>query len=366
MSASTGTDAAWQQAGQEFIDLAFTQLRRMARLPALPQKVQQVRKGATPSEVVYEEDRLKVLHYLSDKPPQHRTPLVFVFALVNRPYILDILPGKSVVAHFVRAGFDTYLIDWGVPTPADRHNDFETYVNGYMRRVVDYVRGRTGSRQVNLLGYCMGGTMSTAFTALHPALIKNLVLLAAGIDFSTHGGLLSLWSDPRYFDVDALVGAYGNCPAELLQAGFLLLKPVSNLVEKPLSLWERLDDDRFVQEYLTMETWLNDNIPVPGAIYREFIKYLYQQNQLVKNRLRIGSRTVDLRQISCPLLNLVATRDDLVPCSQSEPLNELVASQDKQIIKLPAGHIGLAMGSRAQRELWPAAVRWLADRDGGQ
>ena len=352
----------WFQTCQAMVDESFAHLRRMSRLPALLREVQQVRKGASPTEVVYEEDRLQLLHYLSDQPPKYKTPMLFVFALVNRPYILDILPGKSVVNHFVRAGFDTYLIDWGVPTYADRHLTLDTYVNGYMLNVIDYLAERTGAEQANVLGYCMGGTMSAMFTSLHQEYVKNLILLAAGIDFSTREGLLNLWADPNWFDVDNLVEAFGNCPAEFLQAGFQLLKPVGNYLEKPISLYERLDDERFVREFLTMETWLNDNIPVPGEVFREFIKYLYQQNLLVKNQMPVGRHVVDLRDITCPVLNLLATRDDLVPPSQSEPFNELVGSKDKAIMRLSAGHIGLAMGTKAQKELWPQVVQWLGER----
>src|SRR5947199_9632431 len=152
-------------------DEAASTMRRAARVPFLYAKAQQVRKGATASEVVYEEDRLKLLHYTSDVPIRYRTPLVFVFALVNRPYILDLKPDKSVVEHFVKAGFDTYLIDWGIPDDSDRFNSLDDYVNGYIVNVVNHVRERTGSEKVNILGYCMGGTMSSMFTSLHQDLV---------------------------------------------------------------------------------------------------------------------------------------------------------------------------------------------------
>lgn len=353
---------AWVRTQQSLFEEATAHLRRLARLPFLWQQTQRVRKGATPAEVVYEEDRLKVLHYVSDEPPRYKTPLLIVFALVNRPYILDLLPNKSVVANFVRAGFDTYLIDWGVPTHADRHRSLEDYINGYLLNVVEQLSQRTGQKQASLLGYCMGGTMSTIFTALHPRRVKNLMLMAAGLDFSTREGLLNHWTDEKYFDVDAFVDAYGNCPADFLQGMFLTLKPVANFLEKPLSLYERADDEAFVDEYFTMETWLNDNIPIPGAVFRDFAKQLYQRNLLVQNRLMIGRRVVDLREITCPILNLMATKDDLVPCAQSEPFNDLVGSSDRKTMKVAAGHIGLAVGSKAQREIWPAAVQWLAER----
>ena len=258
-----------------------------------------------------------------------------------------------MVGHFVKAGFDTYLIDWGKPTYADRHLDLNVYINVYLKNVVKHLQETTSSPQVNVLGYCMGGTMSAMFAALYPQYVKNLILLAAGIDFSTRDGLLNLWTDPKYFDVDAFVDAFGNCPAEYLQACFLLLKPVRNTLVKNVSLFERLEDKKYVDEFLTMETWLSDNVPVAGEVFREFVKKLYQQNLLAQNRLTIGKRTVDLKRITCPVLNLMAEQDDLVPPAQSQPFNDLVGSKDRETIRHATGHIGLAMGSSAQQELWP-------------
>lgn len=349
----------WQQS---MMKEGFATLRRMARAPFLWQQAQRIPRGVTPSEVVYEEDRLRLLHYVGKGPRKFRTPLIFVFALVNRPYILDLRPGRSVVNHFVERGFDTYLIDWGEPTRADCHLTTEDYVNGYINNVVDYVCERTGAPQTSLLGYCMGGTFSTMYTALHQEKVKNLILMAAGIDFSTKEGLLNIWTRPDVFNVDRFVEAYGNVPAQFLQSAFLMLKPIQNLVEKPISLYERMDDEDFVDDYMAMEGWLNDNIAVPGEVFRQFVKYLYQRNLLVKNQFPIGKHVVNLRNITGPVLNLAATKDDLVPCAQSVPFNDLVGSTDRKLIQFPAGHIGLAVGSRAQRELWPQACDWLAAR----
>ncbi len=155
----------WQQA---CVMEQFRQFRRISRLPFLAEKMERVKKGVTPSEVVYEERPLKLLHYPTATPPRYKTPLVFVFALVNRPYILDLKVGRSVVSHFVQAGFDTYLIDWGAPSEADRGRTMSDYVNGSLGNVVDFVRDLRGVPRVSVLGYCMGGTFSAIFTALHP------------------------------------------------------------------------------------------------------------------------------------------------------------------------------------------------------
>lgn len=334
---------------------------RMSRLPTLWHRAQRIRKGVTPAETVYEEDRLELRHYLSDAKPRYRTPLVFIYALVNRPYILDLKPGRSVVANFVERGFDTYLVDWGVPRQADRHLTLDDYINGYLVNVFDYLRERTGVRNAHVLGYCMGGTMSAIFAALHPERVRNLILMAAPIDFATNEGLLNVWTRPENFDVDKFVDAFGNCPPDFLQSLFQLLRPVGNLIEKPINFYEHMHEEKFLDDFLTTETWLNDNIPVAGEVYREFVKYLYQQNLLVQNRMPIGKQIVDLKHITCPVLNLMADKDDLVPCSQGAPFNDLVGSTDRKTILLRgSGHIGLAIGSRAQKEVWPAACDWLA------
>jgi polyhydroxyalkanoate synthase len=357
-----GAKNPWFELTDSLMEEGYRNMRRLARLPHLWQQAQALTKGSSPSEVVYHENQIRLLHYLSDRPRRYATPLLFVFALVNRSYILDLKKGKSVIEQFVKHGFDVYLLDWGVPTQADRFRTLEDYVDGYLRNVVDHIRESTASDRVSILGYCMGGTMSSMFTALYPERVRNLILLAAGIDFATREGLLNLWTDERYYDVDKFVDVMGNCPAEFLQASFQMLKPVQNLIQKPINFLERLEDPKFVEDFFAMEMWLNDNIPVPGEVYRKFVKDLYQHNLLAKGRFRLGGRVVDLRRITCPILNLMAKNDDLVPCSQSLPFNDLVGSEDRKAIVFAAGHIGLAVGGKAQKDLWPQTCQWLAER----
>ncbi len=187
--------------------------------------------------------------------------------------------------------------------------------------------------------------------------------MAAPIDFAAKDSLLNVWTRPEYFDVDKFVEAFGNCPPEFLQATFLLLRPVGNLLEKPINFYEHLHQEKFIDDFLTTETWLQDNIPVPGEVYREFVKYLYQQNLLTQNRMPVGKQIVNLREITCPVLNIMAGKDDLVPCAQGMPFNDVVGSKDRKTILLEgSGHIGLAIGGKAQKEVWPKACQWLAER----
>ncbi len=336
--------------------------QRMAATPKVLDIARQVKVGISPSEVVYTEDKLRVLHYQSDVPKKYATPLILCFALVNRPYILDLLPHKSVVQQFLKAGFDVYLIDWGIPSESDRHLTLEHYVRFYLHNVVRRVIEYTGSPQVSLLGYCMGGTMSAMYTSFHQDLVKNFILMAAPIDWSNRESLLAVWTDPKYFDVDAFIDTFGNAPPQWLQSSFAMLKPVTNFVEKYLGFYEKMTDEKFVHEFFAMETWANDNIPVAGETFRQFVKDCFQKNLLMQGKMRLGTKTIDLSKITCPVLNLMAANDHLVPCGQSATFNDLVGSKDRKSITFPAGHIGLSVGSKAHRDLWPKVADWLAER----
>ena len=202
--------------------------------------------------------------------------------------------------------------------------------------------------------------MSTMFTALHPDRIRNLILMAAPIDFDGHNGLLNLWARPETFDVDGLIDAFGNCPGEFLQLVFQLMKPVQNFAEKHLSYYENSGDAAFLENFETLERWSSDSIPVAGATFREFVSMLYQENRLVNSQMYLAGERIRLGAITCPLLLLVAERDHLVPPRSTLAIEKLVSSQDVTSLSIHAGHVGLAVGSQAQRDLWPSAADWIA------
>ncbi|HVV53172.1 MAG TPA: alpha/beta fold hydrolase [Polyangia bacterium] len=341
-------------------------LRRMLNAPALFEAARETRVGTSPAEVVLAEGTHRLLHYRRPTPAAYAEPVLFCYALVNRPTILDLQPDKSVVQQYLRAGFEVYLIDWGVPGDADHTLTLEHYVDGFLARAAAAVLDRHGQGhggdRLHLLGYCMGGTMAALHTALRPERIASLTLLAAPIDFAGQEALLNLWTDPRHFDVDALVDAYGNCPAWFLQTCFLLMNPVANLLEKNVALYEQMDEPRNLAGFFALERWVNDNIPVAGETFRRFVKDLYQRNLLVKGELRLGGARVDLGRIACPLLLLTAKNDHLVAPAATEGIRPHVAARDVASMEMAAGHVGLVVSGRAHRSFWPAATTWLGER----
>jgi polyhydroxyalkanoate synthase subunit PhaC len=336
-------------------------LRRMLSVPNVIEMAWNTQVGGTPHDVVYKRRTLRLLRYRRETPAAYAEPLLFCYALVNRPYILDLQPEKSVVRRYLEQGFDVYMIDWGVPSYADHTLTLDDYVREFLADVVQFILHEHRREDLQLLGYCMGGTLSTMFTALHPKKVKTLTLLASPIDFSGRESLLSCWTERQIFDVDALIETFGNCPAWFLQACFLYMRPVQNLLEKHVAFYEQMDDPRMVSNYFALERWINDNIPVAGETFREFVKHFYQNNELIRGEFRLGSRRIELRMIKCPLLLLTAKHDHLVPPLSTLGIRPHVNSRDVKSIMVDGGHVGLVVGSKAQGTLWPEATRWLAD-----
>ena len=315
----------------------------------------------TPYEVVYQEDRVKLKHYLPRTTIRYKTPLLVTYALINRETMLDLQPGRSVVERFLDSGIDLYMIDWGYPTRKDRFLGFDDHINGYMDNIVDFIREQYKLEKINLMGICMGGTFSVIYSALHPEKIKNLVTTVTPTNFDTKKGLLHVWMEN--IDVDRVVDTFGNLPADMMNLGFLLLNPARLMIDKYVGFMEHMDNKTFVENFVRMEKWIFDSPDLPGEVFRQFIKDCYQGNKLIQNKLEVGGQRVDLKKLSMPLLNIYGKYDHLVPPEACDQLVKKVGSKDTEDICLDTGHIGIYVSSKFQGEFAPKIAGWLKDRD---
>jgi polyhydroxyalkanoate synthase subunit PhaC len=324
----------------------------------------QAETGQTPREVVWTKNKARLYRYVPVVERPHPVPIVLVYALINRPYILDLMPGNSFVEYLVGHGFDVYLLDWGIPGDEDRQLSFEHYVLDYLPRAIRRALRTSAAEEFTLFGYCMGGTMSAIYAALFPDKpLRNLVLLTAPIDFSPEAtGLYGLWTSEKYFNPDRLVDAFGNVPAEFIDAGTRMLKPITNTVGTYVTMWDRISQRKPLDYWLAMNKWVNDGVPFPGEAFRQWIRDFYQHNALTRGELRLRGRPVDLASIKCSVLNIAGKKDHICPLPQTEPTLHLVGSQDKQWMVLDAGHVGLLTGSDARSNLWPRVRVWLESR----
>ena len=322
--------------------------------------------GTTPKEAVYREDNLILYHYLPTVKKPFKIPVLIVYALVNRPYMVDLQESRSLVRNLLSEGIDVYLIDWGYPQKGDRWLTIDDYVNGYIDSCVDFLRQRHDLDKINILSICQGGSLSLCYTALHLEKVKNLITMVAPVDFHTCDGMLNLWSGcahgPDSMDVDKMVDALGNIPGDFMNFGYLMLKPFQLNVEKYLGMADILDDEAKLINFLRMEKWIFDSPDQAGETFRQFLKDFYQENKLIKGEVELGGRRVDLKNITIPVLNLYAEKDHLVPPASSMVLEEYVGSDDYTARSFPVGHIGMYVSGKVQKDLPPTIAKWLKER----
>jgi polyhydroxyalkanoate synthase len=315
--------------------------------------------GCSAKDAVYSEDKLTLYRYRPLAPDAGFAPVLLCYALVNRPYMVDLQHDRSLVRGLLERGLDVYLIDWGYPDGADRFLEIDDYVNGYLDRCVGQVRKASGRDAINLLGVCQGGTFSLCYTALHPEKVSNLITMVTPVDFQTPENLLSKWA--RDIDVDRMVDVMGNISGELLNMTFLSLMPFRLTSQKYVALADIIDDSTQLENFIRMEKWIFDSPDQAGETFRQFIKWMFQENRLMQGTLELGGRRVDLSAIQCPVFNIYATQDHLVPPSASVPLESLVGTKDYSVFAFPGGHIGIYVSGRA-RQVPQAIGDWLAAR----
>jgi polyhydroxyalkanoate synthase subunit PhaC len=320
----------------------------------------------TPKEVIWTLNKAKLYRYVPVLPEEklHPVPILLVFALMNRPYILDLRPGHSFVEFMIQHGYDVYLLDWGAPGIEDKNLKFDDYTLEYMPRAIRRMKEVSGSSEFSLLGWCIGAILTTIYAALRPDDgLRNLILLTAPLDFSKKENItFARWVDERYFDVDKVLGMFGNMPPEMIEYGAKALKPVENYIGNYLRLWDNLDNPQVIDAWHAMNTWVTDNISLAGGAFRQLVVDLYRNDRLMQGTLTIRGEQVNLSHLRANLLTVIADADHITPPCQSESVMVKVGSTDKTALRIPGGHIGIMAGSGASKRTWPQIDQWLAQR----
>jgi polyhydroxyalkanoate synthase len=279
--------------------------------------------------------------------------------MVNRPYILDLQPDRSLIRDLLFLGVDVYLIDWGYPDGSDRFTPLHEYIGGYLHRCVNFVLHQNSVGALNLLGVCQGGTFSLCYAALERQRVANLITMVTPVDFKTPENLMSKWL--QYIDVE-LLSQSGNVSGELLNLLFLALMPFRLTQQKYVNLLQLQTDRAQLENFMRMEKWIFDSPDQPAAAFREFVQSFFKDNLLLRGQLTVGGRPVLLKQITCPILNIYANKDHLVPSSASIPLGAHVGSSVYEELAVDVGHIGMYVSSKAQNTVPRAIVNWLLAR----
>ena len=332
----------------------------VARAPDMVPAPDEMNLEVTPHRTVHTLDKVRLLHYQGTGKVLHRTPIVIAYALINRYHILDIQPSKSWVRNLLSQGYDVYMVDWGTPSNMDRYLGFDDYVNVYLDSCIEHACNEASTDSVTLQGYCTGGTIATVYAALHPKKVRNFVATAPVIDGWKDTTVVSNLS--KHVEVDKLVDTVGNMPPEFMYYCFSVLKPFEQGIEKYIRFFKNIDNKKFVDNFLRVEKWLSDTPPIPGELFREWIKNIYQENLLVNNKMRVDGRLVNLRRIKMPVFTQVAVGDHLVSPECSMPLHYAVGGSDKTLRLYPTGHVGMIASGLSQKMVLPEMGRWLSKK----
>jgi polyhydroxyalkanoate synthase len=318
-----------------------------------------VQVGLSEKTCVYAENKLKLYRYAPLARSAKLPPLLICYAMVNRPYMLDLQPDRSLIRELLFLGVDVYLLDWGYPDGADRFTPLQEYICGCLGRCVEFVLKQNAVAGLNLLGVCQGGTFSLCYAALCPERIANLITMVSPVDFKTPENLLSKWA--QHIDLDLLTQS-GNVSGEFLNLIYLALMPFRLTQQKYVNLLQMQGDRAQLENFMRMEKWIFDSPDQPARAFREFVQWFFQENRLVRDELTLDGQPVLLKSIKCPVLNIYAANDHLVPPSASIPLGAHVGSEDYEALQVDVGHIGMYVSGKARKSVAAAIAGWLAKR----
>jgi poly[(R)-3-hydroxyalkanoate] polymerase subunit PhaC len=314
--------------------------------------------GQTPRDLIWKRDKARLWRYRS-KDRRFRPPVLIVHSLVSKSYILDLLPGTSMIGYLAGEGFDVFLLDWEPAEPADAENTFETYVDGYVPEAIGAVLEEADADEMTLIGYCFGGVLTLMLGAAHPDLpIRNMMLMATPCDYREMGFMSNMFGEGR-LNADDVIDETGLVPARALDDGFQSMKPTEYVTQR-VNFFENLWNDEFVEGFLAIAIWARDQVPFPGGVFRQTVDRLIRQNALLEGVIPYGRGEIRLKDIRCPFLNAFAEQDTITPVASSEPLARLVGSDDTTELRLSSGHIGFVAGRQAAKVARPQIRDWLA------
>lgn len=329
----------------------------MIGTPLLEKTLNYKRQSVSDLVPVYQENKLTVWKVNKESDPS-KAPILMIPAMINRYYIMDISNDNSLCKAMSDNGSPVYVIDWGEATPEDRWITFTDVFLKTMKRVIAKVTKDAGSKPV-LFGYCMGGIISVIYSSMFSDEIRGLIALTVPIDF-TKAGVMAKWTSKKYLNTSNVVDALGNLSPDMVQGGFVALKP-AKWVRKWETAWKRQDNEKFMDSFLTLENWVNDNIPFPGGIWKEYISWLYQENRLFKDELFIGKHKASLKNLKTPLLTIIAEEDHIVPRESAEPLHTLAGSDNKTVKYFSGGHVGIITSPKLFPQLSQTLNEWLKE-----
>jgi len=306
---------------------------------------------------IWEEGGSRLLDYgTTGAGGETRRPVVlFVPSLVNRAYVLDLAPGRSMLRWLAGAGLRPLLLDWGWPGEVERQFTMTDYIAGRLERAMTAAADAAGGPIV-LAGYCMGGTLAVAAAARRPDLVSALALLAAPWDFHASDAERARGLARMMPLFEPMLGFSRALPIDVIQTLFALLDP-PGVAAKYRAFAKLPQQSARAELFVALEDWLNDGVPLPAAVARECLVGWYGENQPGTGAWRVAGLAIDPSELAMPSFVAVPARDRIVPPESARPLARLIPGAE--LHEPAAGHIGMAAGATAETALWRPLRDWI-------
>jgi polyhydroxyalkanoate synthase len=286
---------------------------------------------------------------------EHGRPVLVVPSLINRAYVLDLTAERSLMRFLAGKGFHPFLVDWGRPGAAERRFSLDDYILGRLGAALDQVAAQTG-RKPAVIGYCMGGNLALGLAATRAPDIAALALLATPWDFHAERPDLGHAAANTMTPWIPAITEFGELPVDVLQSLFFGLDPF--LGARKFRSFAKLDPENpKAIEFVALEDWLNDGVPLAAGVARECLLGWYGANTPARGEWRLAGRPVRPEHIELPSLVVIPAQDRIVPPASAEPLARLLPNASR--LSPPLGHIGMVVGSQAQAALWEPLAHWL-------
>lgn len=310
--------------------------------------------------IIWEEGSTKVYDFGAIAPDKDNHPggiVLLVPSLVNRGYILDLNEKRSFARYLAKCGYRPLLVEWGYPGPDEANFGLDDYIAGRLVTVLQDVADMNGG-PVPVVGYCMGGVLALAATLLDPAQVSKLVLLATPWDFMAAGPTQSRIAAAFAPSLPHMLAIHDTLPVDVLQSLFASLDPFM-IGEKFRRFQSMATDSAKAHDFVALEDWLNDGVPLPRRVAVDCLIGWYVENKPAKGEWQIDGIDITPSDLSCPVLAVIPENDRIVPPESAQALFDACPEDIREELHPAAGHIGMMVGSRAEKSTWIPVVEWL-------
>ncbi len=315
-------------------------------------------------KLLYQEKYLTLYHYFPVSKKLYNIPIVLIPPLMTTTDIFDLVPEHSLVRALTEAGFNIYLVDFGKPDRDDAHLRIDDYILNFIYRAVHMTKKHSGSEQVTMLGYCLGGTFSIVYGSVSLEIkndVKNVINIAGPVDLQ-YLPFFKLLFKPFKNEWFALADKFGCVPKELLTVIFKLCDPVK-YIRRPLQFLDKSWDRDYLVKYQALGDFFGNFQNLPAATFKQIFEII-SENGLIAGDLKILDQTVNLSNFKANLLAFSGSKDTFIPPDSVRGVQKYISSPDCQYSELPFGHVSIMGSERAKQTIWKTCVDWLSTRSG--